>query len=81
MLNIVPPSKLVQLRKVLVVLLFFAATRNAALADTVMLPPQKDNTLYEDGAGSLSNGQGAYFFAGKTVSNSLRRGLIAFDFG
>ena len=48
-------------------------------ATTVSLPPQKDNTLYEDGAGLLSNGMGAYLFAGKTVSNSLRRGLISFD--
>ena len=41
--------------------------------------PLKDNTLYEDGAGSLSNGAGAFLFAGKTGTNVLRRGLIAFD--
>ena len=46
---------------------------------TVSLPPQKDNTLYEDAAGQLSNGQGVYLYAGLTQSNSLRRGLIAFD--
>ena len=39
----------------------------------------KDNTLYEDSAGQLSNGQGIYFFDGKTGANLLRRGLIAFD--
>ncbi len=54
--------------------------RGAAFAETVVLSPQKDNTLYEDPFGSLSNGQGIYFFAGKTAANSLRRGLIAFDF-
>ena len=67
------------MRKALIFILFIAANRNAAVADTVILPPAKDNTLYEDGAGSLSNGAGAYFFTGKTASNSLRRGLMAFD--
>lgn len=46
------------------------------------LNPSKDNTLYEDLTGSLSNGAGAQFFAGKTGANAqqkLRRGLIAFD--
>ena len=61
-------------------LLFFAAMRGAAFADTVVLLPQKDNTLYEDPFGSFSNGQGFYFFTGKTAADSLRRGLIAFDF-
>lgn len=47
----------------------------------VTLSPTKDNTLYESAAGDLSNGQGQYFFVGRTnqPSNSLRRGLIAFD--
>jgi hypothetical protein len=53
--------------------------RSAASADTVFLSPQKDNTLYEDSAGQLSNGHGIYFFAGKTGVAGLRRGLIAFD--
>jgi hypothetical protein len=44
------------------------------------LSPQKDNTLYEDSSGQLSNGQGIYLFDGKTGTNLLRRGLIAFDF-
>lgn len=46
---------------------------------TVGFTPQKDNTLYEDPAGQLSNGSGPYFFAGRTSGNLLRRGLIAFD--
>jgi hypothetical protein len=46
---------------------------------TVSLPPQRDNTLYEDPTGQLSNGQGIYFFAGKTGNDLLRRGLMAFD--
>ena len=46
---------------------------------TVSFSPNRDNTLYEDPTGQLSNGQGIYFFDGKTGSNLLRRGLIAFD--
>jgi plastocyanin len=46
---------------------------------TVSFSPNRDNTLYEDPTGQLSNGQGIYFFDGKTGANLLRRGLIAFD--
>jgi hypothetical protein len=65
--------------KALTALLLFALMRSAAFAVTVVLPPQKDNTLYEDSAGQLSNGAGIYLFAGKTGVAGLRRGLIAFD--
>ena len=41
--------------------------------------PQKDNTLYEDSTGQLSNGQGIYLFDGRTGANLVRRALIAFD--
>jgi hypothetical protein len=60
-------------------LLLFGVMRSGTFADTVSLSPQKDNTLYEDVAGQTSNGQGVFFFAGKTNVPSLRRGLIAFD--
>ena len=50
-----------------------------ALADVVTLSASKDNTLYEDGTGSLSNGAGQFLFAGKTNVNTIRRALIAFD--
>ena len=46
------------------------------------LTPIKDNTLYEDALGSLSNGAGQHLFAGRTeelVGALIRRGLIAFD--
>lgn len=42
----------------------------------------KDNPLFESSTGNLSNGQGDYFYAGKTGENDglhLRRGLIALD--
>ena len=65
--------------KALTSLLLLAAMRSAILADTVSLLPQKDNTLYLDLNGQLSNGQGIYLFAGRTTNDALRRGLIAFD--
>jgi hypothetical protein len=48
---------------------------------SVALSSSKDNTLYEDAGGALSNGAGQYFFVGRTTqgANSIRRGLIAFD--
>ena len=48
-------------------------------AETLQLTPSKDNTLYEDPSGGLSNGQGENFFAGRTSQGLIRRGLIAFD--
>ena len=44
----------------------------------VTLDAMKDNTLYEDGTGSLSNGAGEYLFVG-SCHGLVRRGLVAFD--
>ncbi len=46
---------------------------------TVTLTPSKDNTLYESGGGTLSNGAGDHLFAGKTNGGQIRRALLAFD--
>jgi len=53
--------------------------RSAASADTVSLLAQKDNTIYLDLNGQLSNGHGIYLFVGRTTNDLLRRGLIGFD--
>ena len=45
----------------------------------ITLWPLKDNTLYENGTGSLSNGAGQYFFVGNNSGGNSRRGLLAFD--
>lgn len=50
-----------------------------ASADTVLVQPSRDNTLYEITGGVLSNGQGEYLFAGMTVSSQRRRALLRFD--
>ena len=46
---------------------------------TININPVKDNTLYEDLSGSLSNGAGSHFFVGSTNLGLKRRGLIQFD--
>jgi len=48
-----------------------------AAADSAVIGASRDNTLYTDGTGGLSNGAGEYFFAGQ--AGSARRGLVAFD--
>jgi spore coat protein A, manganese oxidase len=48
-------------------------------ADTVTLAPVKDATLYQSATGTLANGSGPDFFAGKNGQGAIRRGLIAFD--
>ena len=45
----------------------------------VFIPSLKDNTLYQDSGGMLSNGAGQHMFAGTSGSGSIRRALIAFD--
>src|SRR6185295_14855211 len=51
---------------------------SAALAIDVNVAPDLDNTLYQDPLGSLSNGAGAYLFAGFTGQGSERRALLRF---
>lgn len=50
-------------------------------ADMVSLPAAQDNTLYESGAGNVSNGAGPTMFSGRNqlISNSVRRALLRFD--
>lgn len=64
------------MRCALVMLLLSAAVASAA---TVDLKIAKDNTLYFDEAGSLSNGRGDYFFVGRTSDGNLRRTVLQFD--
>lgn len=45
----------------------------------IVLTPVRDNTLYESGAGNISNGAGEHLFAGTTNIGAIRRALIAFD--
>jgi len=56
----------------------FAQTRAST---TITLNPSKDNTLIENGSGSLSNGAGQNIYVGRInrSSGSIRRVVLAFD--
>lgn len=59
--------------------LLLALGAAASHADTFEIVAVRDNTLYEDAGGALSNGAGQYLFAGSTATALIRRGLLAFD--
>jgi hypothetical protein len=67
-------------RRVLVFVIAAALSTALFRADVVVLEPVKDNTLIEEPAGSLSNGAGPHFRAGRTSQGvgSIRRGLLSF---
>jgi len=55
-----------------------------AAAETVILEPSKDNTLYQHPGGFFSSGAGQWMFVGQTFvtrpeGERFRRGLLAFD--
>ena len=62
-------------------LVLFAAVPATLSADTVVLEPALDNTLYEDPSGGLSNGIGTRMFSGRTnqPSGFRRRAVLQFD--
>jgi len=53
----------------------------SARAESVDIQANLDNTLYQSATGAISDGKGAHMFAGRTnqASDSIRRGLVAFD--
>src|SRR5215831_18729105 len=52
-----------------------------ALAATVTLTADRDNTLFQDATGALSNGSGPYAFAGNNGNGSKRRAVVHFALG
>ena len=60
---------------VLTILLGLAGVTLPAQALMVPIQASKDNTLYEDRRGRLSNGGGTHFFVGVTDTGIIRRGL------
>lgn len=60
-------------------LLVVSGGTTTASADLALLSSAKDNTLYEDPNGLLSNGAGWHLFAGMAGTVLNRRGLLAFD--
>ena len=47
-----------------------ASFASSSFANVINLTSSKDNTLYEDPTGSLSNGAGDAMFVGKTAGNT-----------
>lgn len=70
------PANLILFFLLLTTFLFIETTISKAITDTLFA--EADNTLYENNSGGFSNGNGNYFFAGKTNIGYLRRGLIRF---
>ena len=56
-----------------------AACGSGPEPSTVEIPDLKDNTLYEQAKGLLSNGAGQHILAGKNGRGEIRRTVIAFD--
>jgi hypothetical protein len=67
------------LRGASIALACVAAAPSTARADSVNLVSDRDNTLYEDANGALSNGAGSSLFVGVTAGSRIRRGLLHFD--
>jgi hypothetical protein len=70
--------------KYLLFLFFFVIVPLSAQAETVYIQADRDNTLFEDPMGEISNGSGPVFFVGRSSPSQLapytmRRGLIHFD--
>jgi hypothetical protein len=59
-------------------IVLFGFFSESVLAETALVDPTQDNTLYESTQGALSNGAGEFLFTGSTVSNGVRRTVIAF---
>jgi hypothetical protein len=75
------PRRLPLLAVISFALLFTGSAWAQCAVDEVAIVADRDNTLYEDATGMLSNGAGANFFVGRTAQGSeeTRRGLLHFD--
>ena len=73
------PVKLLKRRAAFVMAHLLVAGSLPATADVVTLTAVRDNTLFQDAAGSLSSGAGTAIFAGRNNQNLGRRALVRFD--
>jgi hypothetical protein len=65
----------------LCLLAFLILSAPDAYSDSISLTADRDNTLYENGNGELSNGHGPTMFCGRTnqLVDDKRRALVHFD--
>ncbi|MBI5758892.1 MAG: FG-GAP repeat protein [Planctomycetales bacterium] len=52
---------------------------NRVLLSVVTLEPTKDNTLFEDAQGDVSDGAGVYSYVGTSANSVRRHGVLSFD--
>lgn len=69
------------MRSIALATLALATCAGIAQADVLQVGAAKDNTLFQNAFGEVSNGAGSAIFAGRNAmaNDSIRRGLIAFD--
>lgn len=68
-----------KLQHLILIAVAVVACAAVAGAETTLLEPVRDTTLYESNDGAVSNGAGDDAFAGRTNQGALRREVIAFD--
>lgn len=56
-------------------------TAGVTSADSYVTTSDKDNTLYENDNGGVSNGAGEFMFSGRTTRFGVRRAVLSFDLG
>ena len=66
---------------VVTVVAVLCALASNARAATIRLTAGRDNTLFDDPLGSISNGAGGYSFVGTSGNGVVRRAVIGFDLG
>jgi hypothetical protein len=62
-----------------IIILLFTSPLLRAQADSTIIEPVADNTIYSEGMNNLSNGSGEYLFSGTTKNGDMRRTLLKFD--
>jgi hypothetical protein len=65
--------------RVVPILLLTVVVAAPAQGDLITIAPSRDNTIYEDPAGLLSNGAGPSLFSGQNTGSLARRALLHFD--
>ena len=61
------------------VLLVSSLAAHAGNGSQVQLEPARDNTIFEDASGGISNGSGDFVVAGNNGQGKTRRALLAFE--
>jgi hypothetical protein len=68
------------MKNILITIIFLGILPSSSISQTITTDfyPEKDNSIFSDNINN-SNGAGLNIFAGKTLQNTNRRGLVKFD--